>query len=367
MKVGYTSNDYPVQLLNIFIEESNEDEVDNENWPQGSQEREILLSEYRRGWGETSWVWRSNGNDTKTGDGIRRCLGVFSCNQCQRRVRPKTNSDTIKAQLGAVCAIAGCRGNIIDEGPKCHAQIRISIVNSRHGALKKWKHSGVHNHRRPPPKSLTTAQRTALAREVALRPEATVHQLRTGVPGGQNQPITGIAPKLADPEAARYEVQKAKEEQGIRSNVGRGGFAMIQSLQQLQEDASGPFILYSAVHGPYTIACQTPQMDEWLRDAVQDWVDGAADGANTGRHGFVTDGDHSYFRQGNLLVTVVFNRVLNAWVPVLCSWIHSLDASHHQAHFLALFRRVKIHAGAKFAPWMLGTVRLTSVPGNNSR
>ncbi len=46
-----------------------------------------------------------------------------------------------------------------------------------------------------------------------------------------------------------------------------------------------------------------------LCEAIQTWKDNPNDGPSMGRRGFVTDGDHSYFREGVLNITCVFSTV----------------------------------------------------------
>lgn len=79
-------------------------------------------------------------------------------------------------------------------------------------------------------------------------------------------------------------------------------------------------------------------MRDILEAAVRDWITDSKKAE--ARHGFVTDGNHSFFKDGTLLATCVFNTTILSWVPVLLTWIHKQDQAHHLDHFLRLFNQV---------------------------
>ena len=89
-------------------------------------------------------------------------------------------------------------------------------------------------------------------------------------------------------------------------------------------------------------------MEQNLQEAVADWIENSTDGPDAGRHGFVTDGNHSFFRDGTLLTTCSFSSVMKAWVPVLYTWVARLDTEHHRPHFRFLNSQIVKAAGAKF-------------------
>ena len=82
-----------------------------------------------------------------------------------------------------------------------------------------------------------------------------------------------------------------------------------------------PFLVNSSIHGPIFLTFQTSLMKDFLEEAITSWVTDISEGLEVGRHGFVTDRDHSFFQQGVLVVSCVFNSVLSAWSPVLYTWI----------------------------------------------
>ena len=60
---------------------------------------------------------------------------------------------------------------------------------------------------------------------------------------------------------------------------------------------------------------QTPFMRQAVTESMEDWVQ--EDPLTDGRHGIVTDGSHSFFREGQLLTSSVFSRVTMSWLPGL--------------------------------------------------
>lgn len=127
-------------------------------------------------------------------------------------------------------------------------------------------------------------------------------------------------------------------------SASKGGFGFIKALSDFQEGLESPkFYLESSVSGPYYIMLQTEFMFNMLIESINSWdSDIRAEGSmqttsyHTGRHGMVTDGDHSFFRDGILNLTSVFSTTMNQWVPVLYTWAHKLDTDHHRPHFCRL-------------------------------
>ncbi|KAJ7337396.1 hypothetical protein DFH08DRAFT_812749 [Mycena albidolilacea] len=132
-----------------------------------------------------------------------------------------------------------------------------------------WEHEGEHDtHERPPGGSLSQSEQAQLDDQVCRRQTATVHQLQTGDTGLGSVPLADISATLANPRSARY-------------------------------------------HMPF--------MDSLIKEAVEAWIADFAEGPEAGHHGFVTDGDMSFFRHGPLLATSVFSGGFTKWAPVLCS------------------------------------------------
>ncbi|KAJ7722222.1 hypothetical protein DFH07DRAFT_783898 [Mycena maculata] len=161
------------------------------------------------------------------------------------------------------------------------------------------QHHGRHEHPRPPIKSLPAADRAALDR-----------QLRTGA-GPTQVPLGAINPILSSSRKARTEVENSKARQGIiqPATTRNSGFQLLDALSSLQESFETPWI---------------DQIRSWHEEILV---------AESGRHGVVTDGCHGFFKQGVLLISLVFSQVMLRWSPVVYTWIGKLDAAHHKAHF----------------------------------
>lgn len=132
--------------------------------------------------------------------------------------------------------------------------------------------------------------------------------------------------------------------------TGKGGFATIKSLTQLTKklDPLEPFMVQSSMANLGYFTLQTRWMRDVVTESVLDWIENSSSGPEVGRHGFVTDGDHSYFREGTLLTTCAFNSVLMAWAPVALHLGSSSDTEHHRPHFRYLNRNIVEAAGDKF-------------------
>jgi len=111
-----------------------------------------------------------------------------------------------------------------------------------------------------------------------------------------------------------------------------------------------PFIVDLNIGGPSYIVLQTLWMNHIISKSVNDWIWDPKTGLVASRHGFITDIDHSYFWDGNLMVSCAFSgrNGMEEWVPLLYSWLGGLDAPHHWPHFCKLFHEVVDHAGKNF-------------------
>lgn len=99
-------------------------------------------------------------------------------------------------------------------------------------------------------------------------------------------------------------------------------------------------------------------MREILLKAVDDWKNESPNAE--ARHGFVTDGNESFFQDGVLLTTCIFSTTLKSWVPVLWTWTPKRDVESHRPHFRYLFRQVVDQMGADFDRRWLANVRSTN-------
>ena len=102
-----------------------------------------------------------------------------------------------------------------------------------------------------------------------------------------------------------------------------------------------------------------------IQESVEDWIAQDLSGPDAGRHGFVTDGDQSFFRQGTLLTTCAFSTTVNMWLPVLYSWIDGLDTEHHRPHFRSLNDAIIESAGPDFHAKYLTAVRIQDICSND--
>jgi hypothetical protein len=176
---------------------------------------------------------------------------------------------------------------------------------------------------------------------------ASAYQPQTGDLGPGSVPLHQISPALADPRAARYELSKSRERLGIKPKSHKGGFHFMCALSEWNMELPVPFIIDSNIAGPSYIVLQTPFMNCIINKSVDDWIKDPKTGSVAIQHGFVTDIDHGYFCDRNLMVSCAFSGSdgMEEWVPVLYSWLGGLDAPHHQLHFCKHSREVVDHAG----------------------
>ncbi|CAL1699121.1 unnamed protein product [Somion occarium] len=336
--------------------EGQPNENDTFDWPLGFIQREqpASLDAGDTKWRFTKWVWRSGGMCKHNGYNAEKrvCLGVVQCNACGRCQRPKTDVNARKVQLAKGCPGSGDGCNRMSlVWIKCTAQTWLFIRTNEDGVrIKVWEHDGSHNHPRPPGGALSVEEEAALDNQVACNPMASTHALRTGTIAPRSVPLHQISLGLANPRAARYQVQKSQARQGINPSSAKGGLALLGSLADLNQKLTSDykFIVESSFSGPTYFVLQTPWMREVIKESVEDWIINSTAGADAGRHGFVTDGDHSFFRQGTLLATCAFSSTSNAWIPVLYSWISGMDMDHHRPHFRHLNHGIVKAAGPRF-------------------
>ncbi|KAH6892792.1 hypothetical protein BKA70DRAFT_1440594 [Coprinopsis sp. MPI-PUGE-AT-0042] len=304
-------------------QEAERNTKDQYDWPQGDQRREARDGDEPKGWNESKWVWRSSGTRSDAGVSYEKrfCLGVHeceSCTACEGMLKMPINTSASRLQ------------GVATQGFFMH-----------HGQQwRYWQHEGEHQHIRPPERSAKQSDKQLIDCEVACKPGASAHELRTGSLDDDSIPLSAINPALADPRKTRYAVAQSKVRQNITTSKLTGGFEFLSSFKQLKSELGEAFVVAGQLHGPSFMVFQTAFMRKMAEQSVVDWV--SMDDRVHHRHGFVTDGSHSFFQQGSgvLLATCVFSAELRAWVPVLYTWIEGLDAEHHRAHFKHLFATV---------------------------
>lgn len=290
---------------------------------------------------------------------VRKCLGVFKCRHCGLCVRPNTSSASRNNQGEARCEGRRCQSNDPPTLFPCKARTYRFRVNRDGVMWSVWEHVGDHSeHDRPPGGRLSRREEDQVDEQVNRRHEASAHQLRTGDTGPGSVPLAEISATLANPRSARYQLAQSQGRLGVGpSSPVKGGLAVMRSFGDLQKKFKTAFMVDSSIHGPVYVMMQTSWMDQIIKEAVEDWIDESQTGSPDARHGFVTDGDHSFFRSGVLLATCVFSKILKSWVPVLYTWIDGLDIAHHRPHFRSLNQAVSKYAGRKFEPKFLTHVR----------
>ena len=312
----------------------------------------------------SKWAWRSNGSEMYRGHKaeVRYCLGVFRCSVCGHLIRPNTNDTRRKEQLSKdKCKNRQCtedNPSIEEYAGKCDAEIHMWSEERDGATFLVWEHTGFHNHPHPPGGRMTVAEEAAVDHQVIRRPEASVHQLRTGDAAPGSVPLGEINPTLSNPRSARYAISKSQSRLGIQpSTASKGGLSVLYDLAGVEKKLGAPFIVESSFSGPTYFTLQTPFMVDIIGESVADWIKQDVHSPDSGRHGFVTDGDHTFFSQGTLLVTCAFSTMLGQWIPVLYTWVHSLDIAHHCPHFRQLNAAILHSAGSDFQAKYLSAVR----------
>ena len=327
---------------------------DDSEWLDGLKQRKEVCHQEAKDWAFSSWAWHSNGNiDRKESihpqlgkAEIHQCYGVLKCTMCSKTVHPKTWTSDVKAQVFEGC---GCSGDL--QWLTCEAQCYRFVIKEDGVEYSIWEHAGSHNsHVRPPGGRCSPWVRNAVDQQVTWHHGASAYQLQTGDLGPGSVPPHQISPTLADPRAAQYELSKSREHLGIKLKSHKGGFHFMRALSEWNMELLVPFIIDSNIAGPSYIVLQTPFMNHIINESVDDWIKDPKTGSVAIQHGFVTDIDHGYFRDRNLMVSCAFSGSdgMEEWVPVLYSWLSGLDAPHHQPHFRKLFCEVVDHAGEQF-------------------
>ncbi|KAH6891541.1 hypothetical protein BKA70DRAFT_1119941, partial [Coprinopsis sp. MPI-PUGE-AT-0042] len=307
--------------------------LDARHYPQGSVFRRCSLSEKATvAPQKNKWAWRNYGYRTRHGGkvGTNKCWGAIVCTNpaCTSLIRPKIHAwDNQKIKN---CPLTTCQAPL--KLVECDARSYYWKEEDEKGDVWfVWEHEGKHLHPRPSEgHGLMVDEEEAVSKEVERNASATVHQFRTGTAAPHSKPLHEIAPSLASPQKAQYHVKKSQEALGILNPAEKGAFGVLETLSKLNDDFRDFLVKSDFVSATY-LMFQTQYMRDLLVQTVNDW--GREDTEKSGRHGFVTDASHKFFRHGKLQVTCVWNVVVRAWVPVLLTWTRKVDEAHLKPHF----------------------------------
>lgn len=265
---------------------------------------------------------------------MSECLGLFTClnPQCKQPFRPKTKDQERKAQLKSLCPNCNIGQLVLSAGP-CPAKCYTFTYSEIDATYRVWDHVGIHNHPRLPEDGYFSArEKAAVIDAVRRNPTANAHGLRVnggGAPG--SEPLTKISPAFHDQSRVRHQKRRAEQQLGYSSGGVSGGFSFLQKLFNLNSSLGETFIVDSGFHDTCFVQFQTKFMEEAIKRTVDDWLE--MDPRKEAKHGFVTDGNHSFFKTGVLLTTCIFDITTLMWIPVLYTWILNPDEAHHLPHF----------------------------------
>ncbi|KAJ7580081.1 hypothetical protein C8J56DRAFT_795609 [Mycena floridula] len=294
------------------------------------------------------------------------CVGLYICPGCKRPDRPRTDINARKAQIKNGCSV--CNTSPLEEisctaytlsfsedrpNPQYDADDPDSDEPEYYTWLV-WEHHGTHTHARPPRGTLSADEEAKIDEQIKMHSEASAHKLRTGSKHPNSVPLGKIAPQLADPRRARFQTRKGRTRLGLTStNTSKAMPSFLDELKECETTKwTKPFVIDSQMNGSIYYMCfQTPFMRRMLVEGVEAFLrDLNTDSFTGARHGFVSDGDHSFFQGalGVLFGSCVYNEVLAAWVPVLYTWLHGLTAEHFQHHFRRFNRMIVEISGKRF-------------------
>jgi hypothetical protein len=92
-------------------------------------------------------------------------------------------------------------------------------------------------------------------------------------------------------------VAKSQARLGIATPASsKSGFATFSALQEVKDKNGKPFIIGNSLIGEQYLMFQNDFMAQILREAIEEWEKEGSE--SKGRHGMVTDGSHSFFREG---------------------------------------------------------------------
>ena len=302
-------------------------EKDLFDYPQGFQRCEAPLdTKTNSDWKQTKWVWCSNGKVLYNGHMVEHhlCVSVVECSCCQRPVKTKTQARSCCTTLKKPCVKCGGSLHYVTCSVTSY---HFDLVGQNGEPCKVWEHHGHHQHSHPPASRISPHEKDLIEAQIWLNPDASTLKIYTGTATVDSIPLGDINLVLTNPHTAWYTVTKALQVVGVGPSK-TGGFQNLLALGNMQTELGKHYIINSSFNGPTFFCFQTTFMQKVLSESVNFWLDNG-DAVTHDCNGFVMDGDHSFFHEGNLLATCAFSTILNAWCPVLYTWISCLDTDHH--------------------------------------
>jgi hypothetical protein len=256
--------------------------------------------------------------------------------------------DLHKKQINkSTCPICHCGPLIWEE---CKAQSFFHKTTQNGQSVSVWGHHGTHDHAHPPlGGTLTQEECNTVHEQVKRNPTASAHALKTGNLTEGSIPLSEISAVMAN-------MDKARRELGLdgarKSTQMTGGLVMVKEFIGLKEELGEKYIIDSQLHDSLGVfVLHSPFMEKVLKASVDDWYS-SEDGLD-GWHGFVTDGNHSFFQDGAFLVTsCVFNQAMKKWVPIQYTILFGQDTNHYCSHFKHIFSAVMEKVKADGIMWL---------------
>jgi len=259
----------------------------------------------------------------------KKCMGVIQCDNpgCKILVRPMTTEPLIGKQLleececGAHLSLTGC--------------VAFSERWTWNDGAVHYRHTGYHNHQRPPKLHATPEEKAQFIDLVNQHPDSGPLQLIVGVPGlnGPGESVADISDIYINSDRVSKERQKLKHGGSLS---GSGGGASLEYFALFEEQH--PDFVKSATIGIVTVlSMQSPFMRSQL--IKNDVLDGPI-------NGLLSDAAHGWWanRKWLLVMTSVYCPDTRCWVPGLMSYSNGATGTHYMHHFLTLIHTIAYEA-----------------------
>ncbi len=182
------------------------------------------------------------------------------------------------------------------------------------------RHTGTHNHDKPPPAKMPMASRVEFEKIVKTAPELTPSQLKLG--SSTRHPVTSIHPSLHNKDWVSCLRRKILKPTGMNSSMA--------ALVNFQKKISADFIRDEKLSTPDAhIIMQNQDMIELVQLADSPLQTDSVEG-------FIVDAD--FEGQINVTFSSAFDCCLQKWVPVCISILFGKTSEHHKAHWSQMFQ-----------------------------